>query len=568
MTAQDSRALAACLRGVSFCYLQAGEPALRSVDLAVPRGSMTVICGANGAGKSTLARLLDRSIPSFYPGELSGEVWLLGERCREQTMASFAGRIGFVAQDFEAQLFSTSVVAELAFGLEQLGVPPAEMNRRISTALAAVGLEGFEERDPASLSGGEKQRLAIAALLALEPELLVLDEPTTDLDPQGKEEVLEVLWSLRARGQTLVVVEHEPRALEMADQVVLLRAGEVAACGAPGEVLRQVELLENNAVRPPDLVRLAAAVGWETAPTSVQEAYERLGAPRLSQGRAGSQDAASTGAANCLLAAREITYRYPEAPAPALHEVSFRVSPAERVAILGQNGSGKTTLARILTGLLQPAQGSVELEGRPLAAWSLTERAARVGYVFQNPDEQIFTARVADEVAFGPRQLGLAEGEVRERVQEALALVGLGERANADPFWLGKNERQRLAVASVLAMHPKVVILDEPTTGLDQHEQRDLLQLIERLRVRGMAVVMITHNPWLVIEGAERCVLLAGGTVIFDGSLPELVQAPELWRRARFRVPAAVELAARCGLWVRSVEELARAVAGRAGRCA
>lgn len=551
----DPAALAVCLRHVSFRYEGADRPALRGIDLAVPRGCMTVVCGASGAGKTTLVRLLHRGIPSFHAGELSGEVWLLGQRCEREEASDFAGRIGVVAQDFEAQLFSTSVVAELAFGLEQFGVPSEEIERRVSAALAAVGLGGFEERDPATLSGGEKQRLAIAALLALEPELLVLDEPTTDLDPLGKEEVLSVLHALRARGQTLVVVEHEARALEMADQVVVVAAGQVVAAGSPAEVLRRPEILRENAVRPPDLAWLARRLSLAVVPRSVDEAYEQLGRPRLSVPGEPEPPRGEP-----LLEARGLTFTYPQASEPALAAVSFAVAPGEFVALLGQNGSGKTTLARCLVGLLEPQVGEVLLEGRPLRHWRPKEVARSVGYVFQNPDHQIFTARVADEVAFGPRQLELGQVEVAQRVQEALAAVGLSDKAEADPFWLGKNERQRLAVAAVLAMRPRVLILDEPTTGLDQEEQRSALDLIHRLQRDGVAVVMITHNPWLVIEGAERCVLLARGEVIFDGPLADLLRAPQLLCQARFRVPPLVELAHRCGIVARSVEEFVAAL--------
>ena len=558
MNGHDPTTLAVWLRNVSFRYEGASAPALEHVELAVPRGTLTVVCGASGAGKTTLTRILHRAIPSFYAGELSGEVWLLGERCEQQGVADFAGRIGVVAQDFEAQLFSTSVLAELAFGLEQLGVPSEQIEARVAAALQAVGLNGFGERDPATLSGGEKQRLAIAALLALEPELLVLDEPTTDLDPLGKEEVLAVLRALRARGQTLVVVEHESRALEMADQVVVLRAGKVAAAAPPAEILRKPEVLLENAVRPPDLALLARRLGLATVPRSVDEADETLGRPRRSL----PPSTLAAQRTEPVLVAHALRFVYPEASEPALRDVSLSVAPGEFVALLGQNGSGKTTLARCLVGLLKPQRGEVILAGRTLHQWPAREVARRVGYVFQNPDHQIFTARVAEEIAFGPRQLGLGENEVQERVAEALKAVGLTGREEADPFWLGKNERQRLAVAAVLAMRPEVVILDEPTTGLDQQEQKGALELIERLRAEGVAVVMITHNPWLVIEGAERCVLLSAGEVIFDGPLPQLLRAPHLLARARFRVPPLVELASRCGIVARSVEEFVAALRG------
>lgn len=554
------------LRGVSFTYAGGALPALRGVDLVVRRGEMVVVMGASRAGKSTLVKVLNRTIPSFQPGSLQGEIWLLGQRCEHETVADFAGRIGLVAQDFEAQLFSTSVECEVAFALEQFGVSPPEMRQRVHAALRSVGLEGFEERDPATLSGGEKQRLAIAAMLALEPELLVLDEPTTDLDPLGKEEVLAVLAGLRREGRTLVVVEHETIAAEMADRVVFLAEGRVLADMPAQAALRNPEWFRRCAVRPPDLAALAHGLGWAEPVRSVEQAAawvrECLMPVQKDDRDAGQQQGEASGH-DVLLVAEKLSLQYEAHAPPALANVSLTIRAGEFLALLGHNGSGKTTLAKCLNGLLRPTDGEVRWKGVPILSIPLAERAVAVGYVFQNPDHQIFADRVWDEVAFGPRNLGLSEQAVAERVRQALGAVGLLERCDDDPFWLTKGERQRLAVASLLALEPQVLILDEPTTGLDYNEQRQAMELIGRLHRQGMTVIMITHTAWLVAEYAQRVVLLHRGELLFDGPTHELFARNDLMNAARFRVPDIVRVGERCGVRVRSVEELVRMVGRR-----
>src|SRR5512143_1562884 len=254
------------LRDVSFTYRGAATPAVRGVSLSVRRGEMVVVMGATGAGKTTLAKCISRSIPQFQPGVLSGGIEVCGRDVGAATVSDLAGTVGLVSQDFEAQLFSTSVRHEVAFGMEQLGVERGEMARRLTDALAVVGLAGFDGRDPITLSGGEKQRLAIAALLALEPAVLVLDEPTTDLDPLGKGDVFAALAAVRARGATILLIEHETAAAERADRLVLMAGGAIVAAGPPAPLLADVGRLEALGVRPLDLDRIARARGWAARP--------------------------------------------------------------------------------------------------------------------------------------------------------------------------------------------------------------------------------------------------------------------------------------------------------------
>jgi cobalt transport protein ATP-binding subunit len=595
---------AVSLDHVSFTYAEATTPALCNISLNIPQGKLVVIMGASGAGKSTLVKCLNRVIPAFQSGRFAGEVRLFGRQLRHEKVGQLAGTVGMVFQDFEAQLFSTTVRDEVLFGMEQLGVPPQKMDQRLRKVLVQVGLAGFEARDPTTLSGGEKQRLAIAALLALQPQIFVLDEPTTDLDPQGRQEIFALLGRMRGDGSTLIVVEHELAAAVAADQIVLLAAGEIVAAGSPRDVLPQIDLLTRYGIRPHDLDRFFQALqvreyprdiegalrllrerfllsaevgaGWDedlvqphlyktppptnsfdgvyheppaTPPrTSVEVAQDKL--PRKVQGKPFSQGEPGVP----LLQLQSVTHVYPNGSA-AIHGINLSIGEGEFIALLGQNGSGKTTLAKHLSGLLTPTQGRVLLRGHDLGTVPLHQLAQEVSYVFQNPDHQLFAATVEEEVAFGPRNIGLSSAQVEARVEEALQAVGWDGSREHDPFLLGKGERQRLAVAALLALHPRMLILDEPTTGLDYPEQRHMMALLRRLHQEGRTIMIITHVPWVAVEYAERALLMAQGRLLWDGPVRALCTRHDLHGRGAFRPPDITLLSQYCGMTALSVEE-------------
>ena len=479
---------------------------------------------------------------------------LAGEVIAGRRVGELAGVIGMVFQDFEAQLFSSDVTQEMVFGLEQTGVPPAEMAPRVRAALHAVGLAGFEGRDPGTLSGGEKQRLSIAGLLALRPPILVLDEPTTDLDPAGRAEVFAVLACLRRERLAVLLIEHDVGAAVVADRLLLLRDGVAVADGVPAAVLADVDACRAAGVRPHDVCRVFAALALDHPPLDVAAAAGRLRAAGLvpvapPAGPPGPR-------VERILEVSGLGHRFPDGR-DALVDVSLGIGRGEVVAIIGRNGSGKTTLARHLNALLRPTAGRILLEGRDLAALSLEEVAQRVGYVFQDPDHQLFAERVRDEVAFGPRNLGLPSDEVERRVDAALEAVGLGaDDGEADPFLLDKGARQRLAVAAILALRPEVLILDEPTTGLDWVQQRRMLELLRALRGAGRTIVIITHTPWVIAEYAERVLLLAGGRVRYDGPVREFFADAARVAEAAFEPPDVTRLGQAFGCTPLTVEEL------------
>ncbi len=531
------------ISGFHFRYKKAPRPVFAGFDLMVPAGERLAVLGPSEAGKSTLALSLQAIIPRMIKGEFRGRVEVDGVATTRARPRRLAGRVGTLFQDFEAQLFCTRVDQEVAFGPENLALPRKQLQARVQEALDLVDLAALQDRDPATLSGGQKQLLALAAVLALQPRLLILDEPATDLDPLRVEELLATLDGLsRESSLTLLLMGADLRLTRHCDRVVLLDQGKVVADGPPAQVLREVETFRRLGLRPPDLPALFHDLGEKVLPLTLEEAVDaarRRGwgtevkahfplSPALQPQEGGGE----------LLALRRVSFAYPGA-APLFQDLSLAFGRGELTAILGHNGGGKTTLLKLLRGLLKPQAGEVWVDPVP--------QPQRLGLVFQNPDYQLFAERVFEEVAFGPRLLGLDDAEVARRSTEALERVHLLSRAEDDPFSLTKGQRQRLAVAGVLALTPDVIILDEPTTGLDHREQQDLLDLVKELNAQGHTVIMVTHSMWAAATYARRCVILHEGRVVLDGPTREVLAQEEVLQQCRLRPPAVVQLSRRLG---------------------
>jgi energy-coupling factor transporter ATP-binding protein EcfA2 len=564
-------AVAARLADVSFVYRDGESPALSQVNLEVAPGECVAVLGPSGAGKSTLCRVLNGLIPHFQHGEFAGSVTVFGQDTRQARVPELARTVGLVFQEFESQLFATSVEMEVAFAPESFGTSPEAIRTRITDCLAAVGLAGCERRRPAALSGGEKQRLAIAAVLAGGPKLLVLDEATTDLDPVGKRQVLDVLRPLTtrsraARPSTILFVTSEPEEATIADRVVVIESGQIAADGAAETVLSSASWLEGHGVRPPDTAALCAALGLAARPLKAADAARVLEESGFIVGSAARRQLREPGPlgkspgqppSDPLIEVSGLSYTYRDGTR-ALSDVDLTIRQGEFVALAGPNGSGKTTLAKHLNRLLEPTSGEVTVAGRPTRAQSHRQLAEKIGYVFQNPDHQIFADTIATEVAFGPRNAGLPGPEVGARVAEALEAVGLRGREGEDPFALTKGERQRVAVASMLAARPETMVFDEPTTGLDYRESRGMMDLIRDLHRAGHTIIIITHTMWVICEYADRLVLMREGRIIADAAVREAMGRPDLLAQASLTAPPVAELGARLGHPFRSVAEAVR----------
>ena len=546
------------LTGITYTYEGEAQPVLRNVGLTVEEGEFILILGPSGCGKSTLLHLLNGSVPHLLGGTLAGSAVICGKLVAETAVSSFATDVGMVFQDPDAQIINTRVRDEVCFGLENLCRPADEILIRQQEALEFVGLGDFGDRSIFELSGGQKQRVSIAAVLAARPRLLVLDEPTANLDPAGMAEVFSVLARLnREHGTTIVMVEH--RVDELADKVsrvVMMDRGTIVFDGSPRAAFssRRVIHSEEADVVPtaswfPQVsefaMELTQAAGMalesDHVPLSVAEAVALcdtvtpMTTPAL-------PEPAPLPASTPLLTIRSMNFGY-DRKKPILRNVNLSLGSNRIVALLGRNGSGKTTLARMLVGINDAPAGAIELNGRDIAKLGAREIAAEVGYVFQNPDHQFVTDRVDEEVAYGLRVRDFADAEVERRVAEVLSIVDLARYRNRSPFSLSLGERRRLSVATMMVLEPKLLVLDEPTIGQDHERAQQLMGLMSRLRERyGTTILMITHDVRLVAEWADRALVLRAGEIAFDGAPVELFGKADLLESSGLLAPPIYEV--------------------------
>lgn len=537
----------------SFRYRGSKELALDNVSLEVPKGEFVVLMGASEAGKSTLCVSMNGLIPHYQKGKIKGNITILGNDTQENRIADMAEYVGLVFQDFEAQLFSTNVELEIAFGPENFGIERREIARRIEENLAYVGLKEFRNRPPSTLSGGQKQKLAIASVLAMQPQVLVMDEPTTDLDPISKQGVFDIVNELRMRDDiTLLVVEHETEETLNADRIALIQEGKLVRIGPVRDILKDVDFMEEMGVMPLGIPRMFKMMDYPVLPLTPEEGVEEFAqtgwtiSDEKYQQLVESDIRPNKQEDPLLIKCRNLEHTYPNG-VMALKGIDLDIYEGEIVAIVGQNGSGKTTLAKHFNALLDPTQGEVLVNGLKTVEQGVYKIGQKVGYVFQNPDHQIFSEKVYDEVAFGLRLREVPEDEISERVKEALEAVGLSGFEEEDPFSLTKSGRQRVAVASVLAIKPDVLILDEPTTGLDYHEQRSMMDMVKGLNQQGSTIIFITHHMWVVAEYAQRVFVIKDGQILLSGTTREVFARESELKDSFLRPPHFVQFSNQLG---------------------
>ncbi|MDO8491032.1 MAG: energy-coupling factor transporter ATPase [Dehalococcoidia bacterium] len=509
------------IRDLTFFYADSTTPALDGIDLDIGDGEFVLLTGPSGSGKSSLCRCLNGLIPHFYGGRLGGAVEVQGWRTDQHSTAEMATKVGMVFQDPENQLVTTEVEREVAFGLENLGLPRQVIARRVEEALDTLSIAHLRERPVSELSGGEKQKVAIASALALHPEVLALDEPTSELDPKSAEEVLSAVQRLNDElGITVILVEHRmERVAHLADRLLVFRQGRVVCDGKPREVLAKDDLSALGVGVPP-VARLARSLnhsgsGLLTVPLTVKEGRMAL-AGLFKKASPSQRNREVRTADKPVVEIRNLWHAYP-AGTTALRGVSLDIHGGEFLAIMGRNSSGKTTLARHINGLLKPTRGSVKVNGADTAKLTTAQLARQVGFVFQNPNDHLFAETVEEELSFAPRNLGFSEGETRSRVESALKQFGLEAYRRQYPRSLSGGEKQRVALASVLVVQPQILVLDEPTRGMEHGLKSRLMEFLRDYRSKGNTVVLISHDVETVAEYADRVALLSEGRVVVDG---------------------------------------------------
>jgi energy-coupling factor transporter ATP-binding protein EcfA2 len=504
---------------LTYRYPGADSTVLQDLTLEVGEGEFLLVMGPSGAGKSTLLRCLNGLVPHFYGGTISGEVRVDGRDPVALGPGGMADIVGFVLQDPEAQFVVDRVEDELAFALENQGFPPIVMRKRVEEALDQINIAHLRHRSVSTLSGGERQRVAIAAVMTLQPRVLVLDEPTSQLDPQAAEEVLDTLVKLNQDlGLTIILSEHRlERVVQYVDRILHLSGnGHQPILDEPRRVLGQVELT-------PPLITLAKALDWSPIPLTIKEGrkFARKAAKRRADGPSSREGVSSSHHPNAQppvsISVKGLRFSYNGHT--ALQDLSLEVRQGEFVALMGRNGAGKTTLLKQLVGLLKPDQGQVQISA-PASGETMDTRKAAVeqvikvvGYVPQNPNALLFNDTVSQELDFTRRGHGLPPGEYGA----LLGTLGLTEYANQYPRDLSVGERQRVALASILVAEPQVLLLDEPTRGLDYRQKAALVAFLQHERARGRTIIMATHDVELVANCADRVILLGDGQIVVDG---------------------------------------------------
>jgi len=580
VTAPAEAAAAAALLSVEDLevrYPGRREPALDGVSVDVPAGSIVGVAGRTGAGKSTLALAAAGFIPRVVRARLGGRVMVAGFDTATAAASDLLGRVGIVFATPANQLSASKLTVreELAFGLENLGVPRSEMDARIDATLARLGIADLADREPFALSGGEQQRVAIASIVAMGTDVLVLDEPTAQLDPFGTTMVADLLHELASGGAAILVVEHDPTVLARTDRTIILDAGRVAGSGLPGEALGP-DVLGPLGLPSPTLVSLATLAGVEPARAfdegAIAEALrdvarraperllERIGpAPDVAPAWEPIRDQPPT-----PVVIDRLTHRYPGSDVEALRGVTLAINSGEAVAILCQNGSGKTTLVKHLNGLLRPTIGQVMIGGADIRDEPVHRLAGRIGFVFQNPDDQLFDRSVEREVSFGPRNLRLPAETMGRLVERALDVVALTDVRTTNPYDLDLSRRKLVALASVLALDPAILVLDEPTTGQDGPGVRLVGAVVDAFVAAGRTVIAITHDMEFAAEHFGRTIVMRGGSVILDGP-PAAVFAGDqtaLLATAGIAPPPAARIGSLLGLATPTEAALSTALVG------
>lgn len=500
------------IENLRFTYPSRDTPTLHGITTHVSRGAFVLLTGPTGCGKSTLLRTLNGLIPHASAGTLTGTVYLNGQDLASQPLATTCQQVSLLFQNPDDQLFCTLVEDEIAFGLENLGFPPEEIQERITIALAQVGLPGFESRQISSLSGGERQRVALAATCAMRPQVLLLDEPTSHLDPQGTREILHIVKKLNSEiGITVVLATHRTQEVApLCDHVWLMADGQLCLDLPKADAFQDVTPYQRLGVQVPEIENAAV----KSSTSSLKRPSNVL-----------QQDV--------FLSLQNLHFRYPNTDGDAVCNISCEVPRGEVLAIMGANGSGKTTLIHLIAGLLRPTTGEIIIDGKSCSRVKLHQLAGKVGIVFQNPDLLLQAETVRKEVAFGPKNLKFPKKTLEERIDKVLTRFDLQVLGSEAPYALSRGQRQRTAVAATFSLHPDLFLLDEPTTGQDmQHLYQLMDELCDEIRQEHKTLIFATHDTDLTLKYADRILLLREGAVIFDGDPDTAFADRELLQQA------------------------------------
>lgn len=532
----------------SFQYQAQSEPTLKHINLTIYEGEKVLLIGPSGSGKSTLGQCLNGIIPNIYKGQASGQLLIKGQPAFDSSIYDKSNLVSTVLQDTDGQFIGLSVADDLAFALENDMVDLPLMREKVLRWAKQLDLQQLLDNRPQDLSGGQKQRVSLAGVLIDESPILLFDEPLANLDPKSGQDTIDLIDQIhREAATTTIIIEHrlEDVLYRPVDRVVLVNDGQLLFNGAPDDLLK-TELLAENGIREPLYITALRQLGFDVASATHLADLTKLELTGLSQNLTEQKAEQVDSRHEALLELDHVSFAY-QNDRPILRDISLKIFKGERIAIVGKNGAGKSTLAKALCRFID-TEGEYRWQGQDIKCDSIKERAERIGYVLQNPNQMISTTMIFDEVAMGLRLRGLAEAEIEERVHAVLKTCGLYEFRSWPISALSFGQKKRVTIASILVLNPEIILLDEPTAGQDQRHYTEMMDFLDELNQQGHTIIMITHDMQLMLDYSDRAIVVVDGQILADQSPAQVLSNHELIAAANLKETSIFSLAEKLGV--------------------
>ena len=534
-------------KNFSFKYNNVVDKTLKNIDLTINKGEKVLIVGPSGSGKSTLSHCINGLIPFSYRGEFEGELKIDDIIPYKESLSEVSKKVGTILQDQDSQFIGLSVGEDVAFNFENNAIPLAEMKVKVINSLELVNMVDFINHSPYELSGGQKQRVSLAGVLGSDAEILLFDEPLANLDPASGSEIMQLINDIHEKtNKTIIIVEHriEDVLEQPFDKVVIIDKGVVKGVGTPNEILKS-DLLTNSGLREPLYVEAMKLAGCDVSSednlrdiNSINEENKEI----LKSWFKNETSSKTINKEEKILEIKNLTFSH-DGVKNTLDDVSFYLNKGEILAVLGNNGAGKSTLCRSITGILKPKSGSIFLNNECIDSWSIKKKGSAIGYVMQNPNQMISQHMIKDEIALGLKCRNFDKKYIDKKVEEVLKICGLYPYRNWPVQALSYGQKKRVTIASILAINPDVIILDEPTAGQDYKHYTEFMEFIKELSNKGISIIMVTHDMQLTLEYCDRAVVLSGGKKIADDKPSNILTNKEIIKKANLKETSLSTLA-------------------------
>ncbi len=542
-------------KNFSFKYNNVVDKTLKNIDITINKGEKVLIVGPSGSGKSTLSHCINGLIPFSYSGEIEGELIIDNIKPYEKSLSDVSKKVGTIMQDQDSQFIGLSVGEDVAFNFENDAIPVKEMKVKVVNALELVNMVDFINHSPYELSGGQKQRVSLAGVLGNDAEILLFDEPLANLDPASGKEVMELVNSIHEKtNKTIIIVEHRIEdVLEQAfDKVIVIDRGEVKAIGTPDDILKS-DILSKSGLREPLYVSAMKYANCNLDKINNLRDFNNLDEDSKEKiknwfnNESKNLSMKNNNKEEKILEVRNLTFSH-DKNKNTLENVSFHLNKGEILAVLGNNGAGKSTLCRVITGILKSKEGNIFLKDECIDSWSISKRCSSIGYVMQNPNQMISQHMIKDEIALGLKCRGYSKEEIDTKVEEVLKICGLYPYRNWPVTALSYGQKKRVTIASILAINPDVIILDEPTAGQDHKHYTEFMEFIKTLANKGISIILITHDMQLTLEYCDRAMVLSAGKKIADNKPSCILTDENIIKQANLKETSLSTLAKAIGI--------------------